>query len=105
MNPIRRASLGLFAIVAVSCLGCDQLTKAYAREALASAGTLAIAADTVRLELAYNPGALLSLGSGLPAPLRSGLFDSGQRKVTCLGVSDLISTALSLRVNSTATDT
>ena len=64
----------LFASVLVFSAGCDHLTKQVARELLAESSAVSLAADTVRFELAYNPGGFLSLGSTLPAELRQLLF-------------------------------
>lgn len=74
MGRIRRGGITIFLLALLGCLGCDQLTKAYARSALSEGPPVRLVADTLRLELAYNPGALLSLGADLPTPIRRGLF-------------------------------
>ena len=60
----------LFASVLALCVGCDQATKLAATACLEPAAALSVAADTVRLELAHNPGGFMSLGANLPAALR-----------------------------------
>lgn len=53
------------------CLvGCDQATKALARQALATEQPIHLLAGAVRLQYAENPGAFLSLGAGLPDEVR-----------------------------------
>ena len=74
MGRIRRGGITIFLLALLGCLGCDQLTKAYARSTLSERPPVRLVADTLRLELAYNPGALLSLGADLPTPIRRGLF-------------------------------
>jgi signal peptidase II len=64
-----RAALVLLVIAA--CVGCDHAAKHVARSALDAAQVVAFAAETVRFELALNPGAFLSLGAGAPSALRS----------------------------------
>ena len=54
--------------------GCDHATKQLAKDALAAAPPISLAADAIRLELATNPGGLLSLGASLPAQVRSAIF-------------------------------
>jgi signal peptidase II len=46
-------------------VGCDQATKALAREALASSPPVWLLGGAVRFQYAENPGAFLSLGAGL----------------------------------------
>jgi len=56
------------------CVGCDQVTKSAARAMLASGVTESLFADSLRLQLAENPGSFLSLGASLPEHLRFTLF-------------------------------
>ncbi len=58
--------LGIVILVLVLCTGCDQLTKSIARKTLASAAPISLLRGVVRIELAENPGGMLSLGAGLP---------------------------------------
>ncbi len=60
----------LFGVALLACLACDQATKQVASSALGASGPLSLAGDVVRLELAANPGAFLSLGAGLPPSVR-----------------------------------
>ena len=68
---MRHSRALLFASVLAVCVGCDHATKLAATAWLEPASALPLAADTVRLELAHNPGAFLSLGAGLPGGLRA----------------------------------
>ncbi|MFZ2405980.1 MAG: signal peptidase II [Methylobacter sp.] len=67
----------LIFIMVVSCVGCDQTTKSVAKSLLSETETLSFLNDTVRLQLAYNQGAFLGLGSSLPEPWRQTLFSIG----------------------------
>jgi signal peptidase II len=55
----------LSALVVSAFVGCDQATKALAREALASSPPVSLLGGAVRFQYAENPGAFLSLGAGL----------------------------------------
>ena len=68
---MRAASRSLLVVlVLVGCVGCDQMTKAAAREYLPGSGVHSYLGDTFRLQYAQNPGAFLSLGESLPPALR-----------------------------------
>lgn len=58
------------AIVLVSCIGCDQVTKQLAVAQLKGQPPRAYWGGTVRLEYAENPGAFLGLGEQLPPAAR-----------------------------------
>jgi signal peptidase II len=60
--------------VLLSCVGCDQAAKRLAQQSLASSPPIFLFNGTVRLELAENRGAFLSLGEGLPEAARYLLF-------------------------------
>lgn len=64
-----KRSLLIFLLLIVS-VGCDQLTKDVAQQYLAFESPRSWFHDTVRLEYAENPGAFLSLGSGMSEGLR-----------------------------------
>ncbi len=64
MNIVKRILLVLSVLVA--CVGCDQSTKTYAESNLPKARALSYFADTVRLQVAHNEGAFLSLGETVP---------------------------------------
>jgi signal peptidase II len=55
----------LAALVVVALVGCDQATKAIARQELASSPPISLLGGAVRFQYAENPGAFLSLGAGL----------------------------------------
>jgi signal peptidase II len=63
MNTTKRLLL-IFAIL-VSCVGCDQASKSVAKAYLSETQTIVLLGDTVRLQLAKNYGAFLSLGSSV----------------------------------------
>jgi signal peptidase II len=66
----------LIVTVLVACVSCDQSTKSVAETYLSKSGMWSFMGDTVRLQLAHNTGAFLSLGSALPESWRAGLFFS-----------------------------
>jgi signal peptidase II len=68
MNLVKRILLILF--VLVTCVGCDQSTKTYAESNLPKAQALSFLADSVRLQVAHNDGAFLSLGESAPKSWR-----------------------------------
>ncbi len=51
-------------------IGCDQLTKEYARRQLSYAPLSTHVLGVVHFEYAENPGSFMSLGAGLPEDLR-----------------------------------
>lgn len=63
-------------LVMLSCISCDQATKALARDGLVGR-TISFLGDAVRLEYAENTGAFLSLGASLPSRTRTLLFVGG----------------------------
>jgi signal peptidase II len=65
----KRPLLAFWILLAV-CVGCDHASKQAASSLLADSPGLALAGDTVRLELVSNPGAFLSMGANLPDTLR-----------------------------------
>lgn len=67
----------LIFIVLVSCVGCDQVTKSIAVANLSEMKTYSYIGDTLRLQLTYNRGVFLSLGSSLPYVLRHSIFTIG----------------------------
>jgi len=70
----RALRLTLVAAVLLCAVGCDQVAKTIARASLAASPPVSLLDDCVRLELAQNRGAFLSLGEGLPAVVRYLLF-------------------------------
>ncbi len=65
------------AITLLSCVGCDQATKAVAKEYLPRNEVMSFARDTLRLQYAENRGAFLSIGSTLPEKAREVIFTFG----------------------------
>lgn len=70
-----RAALVLSIIL--GCVGCDQLTKAVARDHLGRQETISLLNGAVRLQHAENPGAFLSLGDALSGDVRRIVFTFG----------------------------
>jgi signal peptidase II len=67
---MRRRAL-VFVAVLLACAGCDHATKQIAQDTLTRSHAFSLADVTVRLELAHNVGAFLSLGAGLSAGARN----------------------------------
>lgn len=67
----------LIVAVLLVCVGCDQATKSIAVKRLSGTAPISFMGDTVRLQLAYNSGAFLSLGASLPEGWRQGLLTVG----------------------------
>jgi signal peptidase II len=74
--PHRARTVALLALV-VACVACDQGTKRIAVSYLVPGERLSLLGDTVRLELAHNPGAFLSMGGTLGESTRRLLFTWG----------------------------
>jgi signal peptidase II len=68
MTAITRYAL--VALVLISCVGCDQISKSAARHYLPGTGVHSYLSDTFRLEYAQNPGAFLNLGESLSPTAR-----------------------------------
>lgn len=83
----RATRLALIAVVTLASAGCDQTTKHIARTTLEAPASVSLLRDTVRLRLAENRGAFLSLGEDLPAPARRFVF---------VGVATALLTGLAL---------
>ena len=75
MRPWHRALLIFF--VLGSCIGCDQVSKDLAQDALRFAPAVSILGDTLHLVYAENPGIAFSLGTTLSPALRFWLFTVG----------------------------
>ncbi len=61
-------------LLVAGTIGGDRMTKHIAAQKLAGFPTRSYLADTFRLGYAENTGGFLSLGAGLPAPVRTILF-------------------------------
>lgn len=65
--PSMRTAGRTFALLLLlTTVGCDRVTKHVATTMLAGKPGVSYLADTFRLEYAENPGAFMSMGSGLP---------------------------------------
>lgn len=75
MSVLKRVLL--MTVVSVVCVGCDQATKSLARSLLPETQVYSFFSDTFRLQLAYNKGAFLGIGSSLPEHVRQWLLVIG----------------------------
>jgi len=71
---MRKRQLLGFAAICSACVGCDHASKQLAVSLLADSAGLELAGGLLRFQLAFNPGAFLSLGAGLSETLRSIFF-------------------------------
>ncbi len=71
------ARLAILLTTIVGCVGCDQVTKAVAREHLDSGSMVSFLHDSFRFQHVENRGAFLSVGAGLPTNVRSMLITFG----------------------------
>lgn len=69
MSPNRSRHLAVAAIVAAGIVVIDQVTKAAALATLSEEARIPLLGDLFGLQLAFNPGAILSLGSGFTGVL------------------------------------
>jgi signal peptidase II len=74
-------------LIMCGCVGCDQATKAIAREHLPAGATISMLHDTLRLERTENIGAFLSVGASLPKEVRSAVFTFGGLLIVAFGTS------------------
>lgn len=88
---MNRRRVLLFVALLTLTVGCDHATKIAATSLLAPSDVVSIAAGTVRLELAHNPGAFMSLGAELPASVRVPLL------LGLVPLAILLASALALR--------
>src|ERR1700760_918545 len=66
--------LAVTGLTLLGCVGCDQGTKHTARAFLSLGDAHSFLGDGMRLVLAENPGAFLSMGASLPPTSRLWLF-------------------------------
>ena len=64
-GTMARARALLLIVAALWTIGCDQVTKSVAKTYLSETRAIVLLGDTVRLQLAKNYGAFLSLGAGV----------------------------------------
>ncbi|MCP4540350.1 MAG: signal peptidase II [Chloroflexi bacterium] len=60
----------MIALILFSCVGCDQVTKAIARNNLSTAQPIYLMGDLFRFQYMENTGAFLGLGAELPGAVR-----------------------------------
>ena len=65
------ARLALVSILLVGCVGCDQLSKHFARSQMTLGESHSYLNDTFRVTLTENTGAFLGLGDSLPESART----------------------------------
>ena len=69
-----RYRVGLSVVLFLFCTGFDRLSKDYAQRNLATAAPLSLLNDTLRIQYAENPGAMLGIGASMPDEIRFALF-------------------------------
>jgi len=73
----RGTKIFVFIFVALSCFGCDRASKIAARAAFDGQPPQNVLGNAVIFDYEENPGAMLSIGAGLPAKTRFWLFTVG----------------------------
>ncbi len=72
MNLNSRARIIVLALVIILInIGCDQVTKEYARQNFKGQGTIEVVSNYFIIHYTENDGAFLSLGSNLPQPYKT----------------------------------
>jgi signal peptidase II len=64
-------------LMILACAGCDQATKAMAKQYLPQNQVISLMKDSVRLDYVRNSGAFLSMGASLPINIRTLIFTVG----------------------------
>lgn len=67
----------LIVTILISCVGCDQTTKSVAKSYLSETEAVTLLGGSVRLQIAKNYGAFLSLGASMDQNLRNTLLSGG----------------------------
>ncbi|MFL6617599.1 MAG: signal peptidase II [Povalibacter sp.] len=67
----------LITMILVSCVGCDQTTKSVATTYLSETQAVSLLGGSVRLQIAKNYGAFLSVGASMPQAARTTLLSVG----------------------------
>jgi signal peptidase II len=67
----------LIVTILVSCVGCDQATKSVAKAYLSETQVVSLLGGGVRLQIAKNYGAFLSVGQSMPRTTRTALLTAG----------------------------
>lgn len=69
MNKIKVVIITI--IIIAFNIGCDQITKDYARKHLAGKGTIEVIGSIMVVRYAENDGAFLGMGSDIPQPFKT----------------------------------
>ncbi|MEZ5445360.1 MAG: signal peptidase II [Gammaproteobacteria bacterium] len=80
----------LLGVITLPGVGCDQVTKALAREHLAARAPISVFHDVVRLQYAENRGAFLSAGAHLEETTRQRLLIGGPAALLTLVATYLL---------------
>src|SRR3954453_12255877 len=67
----------LITMILVACVGCDQTTKSIAKTYLSETQAVSLLGGSVRLQIAKNYGAFLSLGASMHPTARTALMSAG----------------------------
>lgn len=73
----RLTPLVLILLATATCIGCDQITKDFARDHLLYGARLTLVDDLVHLVYAENAGIAFGIGAGWPSTVRFWLFIIG----------------------------
>ena len=73
----RNVRLGCLLLLLACTVGCDQVSKHFARTTLSQSGPVIIAGGFAEFNLAENPGSFLSLGALLPEGARFAVYTLG----------------------------
>jgi len=76
-------------LILTCCVGCDQMTKQYARERLPASPTVGMFSDIVVFQYTENRGAAMSFGADFPRTVRLTLF-VGMAAVILLSILGLV---------------
>lgn len=67
----------LIVTMLVSCVGCDQTTKSVAKSYLSETEVVSLLRGSVRMQIAKNHGAFLSVGQSMQRTTRTALLTAG----------------------------
>ncbi|UCF68907.1 MAG: signal peptidase II [Acidobacteriota bacterium] len=70
----RSVRISSFVLIVLACVSLDLASKDLAAQQLSGAEPIILIGGLFRLQYVHNPGAFLSLGADLPAPVRNALF-------------------------------
>jgi signal peptidase II len=73
----RLTPLVLILLATATCIGCDQITKDFARDHLLYGARMTLVNDLVHLVYAENAGVAFGIGAALPSTVRFWLFIVG----------------------------